>query len=108
MNGWIWPTFYLVGVLCCVYHLANGLWTAGITWGLWISPDGAGAGNKDLLCSRYSAGDRRGQCLVGGGRPGPDDVLEMRATEDRMYRVGVEAGLVEDIPEKRSDSKAPL
>lgn len=27
--------FYLVGVLACVYHLANGTWTAGITWGLW-------------------------------------------------------------------------
>ena len=40
MQGWFWPAFYLIGVLCCVYHLANGLWTAGITWGLWISPQG--------------------------------------------------------------------
>ncbi len=38
MQGWVWPPFYLVGMLACVYHLANGLWTAGITWGLWISP----------------------------------------------------------------------
>ena len=38
MQGWIWPAFYLIGMLACVYHLANGLWTAGITWGLWISP----------------------------------------------------------------------
>ena len=30
--------FYIVGVLCCVYHFVNGIWTAGITWGLWISP----------------------------------------------------------------------
>ncbi len=29
---------YLVGVLACVYHLANGLWTMGITWGLWTAP----------------------------------------------------------------------
>jgi succinate dehydrogenase / fumarate reductase, cytochrome b subunit len=29
---------YAVGVLVCVYHLANGLWTMGITWGLWTSP----------------------------------------------------------------------
>jgi succinate dehydrogenase / fumarate reductase cytochrome b subunit len=29
---------YLVGVLVCVYHLANGLWTMGITWGVWTSP----------------------------------------------------------------------
>ena len=29
---------YVVGVLACVYHLANGLWTMGITWGVWTSP----------------------------------------------------------------------
>jgi succinate dehydrogenase / fumarate reductase cytochrome b subunit len=29
---------YVVGVLACVYHLANGVWTMGITWGVWTSP----------------------------------------------------------------------
>lgn len=29
---------YAVGVLACVYHLANGIWTAGITWGIWVTP----------------------------------------------------------------------
>ena len=24
---------YAIGVLASVYHLANGLWTMGITWG---------------------------------------------------------------------------
>jgi succinate dehydrogenase / fumarate reductase, cytochrome b subunit len=28
---------YTVGTLCAVYHLANGIWTFGITWGLWTS-----------------------------------------------------------------------
>ncbi len=28
---------YTVGTLCAVYHLANGIWTFGITWGIWIS-----------------------------------------------------------------------
>jgi len=28
---------YVVGILACVYHLANGLWTMGITWGIWTS-----------------------------------------------------------------------
>jgi succinate dehydrogenase / fumarate reductase cytochrome b subunit len=28
---------YVVGVLAVVYHLANGLWTAAITWGLTLS-----------------------------------------------------------------------
>ena len=29
---------YAVGILACVYHLANGIWTMGITWGVWTSP----------------------------------------------------------------------
>ena len=29
--------FYLVGVLATVYHFANGLWSAAITWGLTVS-----------------------------------------------------------------------
>ncbi|MEI6505801.1 MAG: succinate dehydrogenase [Planctomycetota bacterium] len=29
---------YTIGVLATVFHFANGLWTMGITWGLWTSP----------------------------------------------------------------------
>lgn len=36
-NVWIVPLFYLVGVMALVFHFANGLWTAAITWGLTIS-----------------------------------------------------------------------
>jgi len=32
------PILYSVGMLSCVFHLANGLWTMGITWGAWTSP----------------------------------------------------------------------
>jgi succinate dehydrogenase / fumarate reductase cytochrome b subunit len=28
---------YLVGMLSAVYHFSNGLWTQGITWGIWTS-----------------------------------------------------------------------
>ena len=28
---------YVIGVLASVYHLANGIWTFGITWGIWTS-----------------------------------------------------------------------
>jgi succinate dehydrogenase / fumarate reductase cytochrome b subunit len=34
----IMQAFYVVGVLACVVHLANGLWTMGVTWGLWTAP----------------------------------------------------------------------
>ena len=29
---------YAIGVLSTVFHFSNGLWTLGITWGLWTSP----------------------------------------------------------------------
>jgi succinate dehydrogenase / fumarate reductase cytochrome b subunit len=29
---------YVIGVLSCVFHLANGIWTFGITWGVWVTP----------------------------------------------------------------------
>jgi len=29
---------YCIGILSTVFHFANGLWTLGITWGLWTSP----------------------------------------------------------------------
>jgi succinate dehydrogenase / fumarate reductase cytochrome b subunit len=33
-----WQLIYGAGLLCAVFHLANGLWTAGITWGIWTTP----------------------------------------------------------------------
>ncbi len=33
---WI-KCLYVVGLLSVIYHFANGLWTQGITWGLWTS-----------------------------------------------------------------------
>ena len=35
--GIIYPILYVIGVLSCVFHLSNGIWTFGITWGLWTT-----------------------------------------------------------------------
>jgi succinate dehydrogenase / fumarate reductase cytochrome b subunit len=35
--GLFMPVFYLVCVLLLIFHFANGLWTAAITWGLTVS-----------------------------------------------------------------------
>jgi succinate dehydrogenase / fumarate reductase cytochrome b subunit len=42
---------YAVGVVTCVYHLANGLWTMGITWGVWTTP--AAQRRADYVCSGF-------------------------------------------------------
>jgi succinate dehydrogenase / fumarate reductase cytochrome b subunit len=34
---WVWAIVYPIGILASCYHLANGFWTAAITWGLTVS-----------------------------------------------------------------------
>ncbi|NND98044.1 MAG: succinate dehydrogenase [Pirellulaceae bacterium] len=102
MNGWIWPAFYLVGVLSCVYHLANGLWTSGITWGLWISPAGQARASKVCVAFGVVLAVIGTTAWYAAVAPSADDVAEMRQIEDRMYDAALEAGLVPDMPEKRS------
>jgi succinate dehydrogenase / fumarate reductase, cytochrome b subunit len=31
-------TLYIIGILSCVYHFVNGIWTFLITWGITVSP----------------------------------------------------------------------
>jgi succinate dehydrogenase / fumarate reductase cytochrome b subunit len=51
LGGFLIGALYLLGVLALVYHLANGLWTAAITWGLTIS---AGAQRRwGFVCTGF-------------------------------------------------------
>jgi len=45
---------YAIGMLSCVFHLANGIWTMGITWGVWISP--AAQKRASFVCSVFGVG----------------------------------------------------
>ena len=46
MQNPIITIIYAIGVLACVYHFANGLWTMGITWGVWVSPKAQALASK--------------------------------------------------------------
>jgi succinate dehydrogenase / fumarate reductase cytochrome b subunit len=35
---WIVPVLYFVGVMSAIFHWANGLWTAAISWGATLTP----------------------------------------------------------------------
>jgi succinate dehydrogenase / fumarate reductase cytochrome b subunit len=37
LNPFLMKAIYTIGTLCAVYHLSNGIWTFGITWGIWTS-----------------------------------------------------------------------
>lgn len=105
LSGFLWPIFYLLGVLACVYHFANGVWTAGITWGIWISP-------KAQQWATYA-------CTAGGiglGMVGLTalyaatqiDVSEAKRVEDNMYNARVRTGEIKPDDHKRSHPSEPL
>lgn len=103
MDGVLWPAFYLIGVLACVYHLANGLWTAGITWGLWLTPQAQARATR--VCTAFGLL----LAVIGTGAWWAAvnvDVPSAIVDEDEMYNEAVKAKWVPDSPEKRR--AAPL
>lgn len=74
---------YAVGILSTVFHFANGLWSLGITWGLWTSPSAMQRAN--WLSVAVGVGlAAAGLGALGGMRA--IDVEEAREIETRMDR----------------------
>ncbi|PQO43764.1 succinate dehydrogenase cytochrome b558 subunit [Blastopirellula marina] len=100
----LYPIFYTIGVLACVFHLSNGLFTMGITWGIWISPK-AQTGAK-LVTSVFGLG----LALVGltsiVGLWTMKDLPEIREKENTAYELLVEIGDIPPNPHKRDESAA--
>jgi succinate dehydrogenase / fumarate reductase cytochrome b subunit len=100
---------YAVGVLACVYHLANGLWTMGITWGVWTSE--AAQRRALVVCATFgwllaavSIGALYGMWNAGHGEA-LDRAIEV---EDRMYEHKVEAGEIEPSEHKRGQPQSDV
>ena len=94
---------YAVGVLACVFHLANGMWTMGITWGVWTSERAQKASLKAMAAFGILLGLVSMVALVGMrnvGRPGAVD--EAVQIENRMYESRVATGELVPNEEKRS------
>lgn len=100
MSGFMWPPFYVIGVLCCVFHLANGIWTMGITWGVWLSP--AAQRRANYVCAAFGIGLAVVglSAIVGVQRT---DVEEARTVENAMYEQKVHTGEIKPDPHKRSE-----
>ncbi len=102
LSGYLWPVFYLLGVIACVYHFANGVWTAGITWGIWVSPKAqqwatylCTAGGLGLTMVGLTALYAATQV----------DVAEANRIEDNMYNARVQTGEIKPNEHKRSHSE---
>jgi succinate dehydrogenase / fumarate reductase, cytochrome b subunit len=100
LQGYAWPVFYAAGVLACTFHFANGLWTAGITWGLWLTPK---AQNRaTILCSAFGVFI----CLVGlSALWGVKklDIEDAKEVEKGIYKARIDSREIVDDPHKRSD-----
>ena len=72
---------YCIGILSTVFHFANGLWTLGITWGVWTSPAAMRRANWISVAVGLLLG-AAGLGAVGGMRS--INVDEARAIETRM------------------------
>ena len=99
MNGFVVPSLYAIGVLSCVFHLANGIWTMGITWGVWITP--AAQRRANFVCAAFGIGLA---LLSVGALVGAITVDESaaRQAEDKMFQAKVASGEVSEDSEKRS------
>jgi succinate dehydrogenase / fumarate reductase cytochrome b subunit len=89
---------YAVGILASVFHLANGLWTMGITWGVWTSP--AAQRRANWLCTGF------GLLLAVVGLAAlygmySVDQAAAQQIEDKMYDAKLQSGEVEPAPHKR-------
>jgi succinate dehydrogenase / fumarate reductase, cytochrome b subunit len=96
-------TLYLIGTLASVYHLANGIWTMGITWGVWISPQAQKRAFRicavfGVLLAIVGVGALFGMRQYGSG----EKFVEAREAEDNMYQHKVDAGEVDPNEHKRA------
>jgi len=79
---WV-PLFYALGVLSAAFHLGNGIWTAGITWGLWSSPAAQRRANYIAVAIGVLV-MISGVGAIAGARG--VNVEQARVVEDRMER----------------------
>jgi len=103
LQSWAMVAFYLVGVLSCVYHLANGMWTMGITWGVWTSPAAQARASKactgfGVLLAVLSVAALFGMRSVGEG----ENLQKAIQAEDQMYQHKIESGQMQPNEHKRS------
>lgn len=101
---------YLVGILACVFHLANGVWTMGITWGLWTTPEAQQRGNVvaagvGVLVTVIGVAAWAGFALK--TKVDSEEFRAMRQVEDKILESRLENGLVseKDAEHKRAPER---
>lgn len=86
---------YAIGVLSCVFHLANGLWTMGITWGIWVSPAAQKRANWLAIAFGVGLSFVSMGALTGFATMDDDAIKEAQQVEKTMFDQKVRMGEVE-------------
>ena len=99
LGGFLWPVFYAIGVLACTFHFANGIWTAGITWGVWLTPKSQR--RASIACGLFGLfiGAAGLSSLVAARTT---DVAKAAKTENEMYDAGIQLHTITPDDHKRS------
>ncbi|MCH8922667.1 MAG: succinate dehydrogenase cytochrome b558 subunit [Planctomycetes bacterium] len=91
---------YTVGVLACCFHLANGMWTMGITWGVWTSP--RAQKHASTVCAVFGIGLACvGLSAMSGF--GDVDIKATREMENRKIQVDKYIKGEEELPTHKHD-----
>lgn len=95
LGSLIVQVLYAVGVLACVFHLANGIWTMGITWGVWVSP--AAQHKASAVCTVFGVG----LAFVGLSAlwgMSSVNIEDARNAENQMFEAKLASGELQDNP----------
>ncbi len=93
MQGFVYPVLYAIGILSCVFHLANGIWTMGITWGVWVTPKAQMRANWVCLVAGLGLAVVGMSALAGAVGAGKPEAVERAETvEKRMLDAKVASG----------------
>lgn len=104
LSSLVVQSLYAIGILSCVFHLANGIWTMGITWGVWISPAAQRRANYasiavGVVLAAVGLGALRGMSQV--------DIPAARAVEDQIYEASKVGKTAEEIERDRHKRYTP-
>jgi succinate dehydrogenase / fumarate reductase cytochrome b subunit len=100
---------YLVGTLACAFHLANGLWTMGITWGVWTTAAAQRRANYVALGFGVFLVIISLTAWTGFSFKlnSADEMRAARAVEDQMFQSKVASGEI-DATKAQHKRAAPL
>ena len=105
MSGFVYPLLYAIGVLSCVFHLANGIWTMGITWGVWVSPAAQKRANVACIVAGVALAAISAAAWLGAVQV---NVEEAKNVESKMRQARVASGEIdeEDLEHKEANESA--